>query len=129
MLPVLIRKLRPLQGTHDCSMCRGRGGGGRTLLSHSSLRSCSKRWTDPACKKKHSHSSCLFNSVGYCCCLPSPNLTGKNPWEPIGAQQLQQGARVSDSSGNVPGLLELRYSCQCKRRVPKSHQHLINPER
>lgn len=80
-------------------------------------------------RKKHSHSSCLFNRVGYCCCLPSPSLTGKNPWEPIGAQQLQQGARVSDSSGNVPGLLELRYSCQCKRRVPKSHQHLINPER
>lgn len=48
----------------------------------------------------------------------------------LGAQQLlQRGARVSDSGGNVPGLLEPGYGCQHKRRAPKLHQHLINPER
>lgn len=46
-----------------------------------------------------------------------------------GARQLQQGAQVSDSGGNVPGLLKTGYGCQHKRRVPKLRQRLINPER
>lgn len=47
----------------------------------------------------------------------------------LGAQQLQQGAQVSDSGGNVPGLLETGYGCQRNRQAPKLRQHLINPER
>lgn len=47
----------------------------------------------------------------------------------LGAQQLQRGAQVSGSGGNMPGLLETGYGCQRKKRVPKLRQRLINPER
>lgn len=47
----------------------------------------------------------------------------------LGAQKLQRGAWVSNSGGNMPGLLETGYDCQLNRQAPKLCQRLINPER